>query len=408
MMGKKALSAIAATRGKLDVGMHADGACRGLYLRVAPTGARNWILRYQVGGRRRDMGLGGLPDVSLAEARERAADLRKLIRQKVDPLEQAGGERKQAERRQIVEAWTVKRCAEAVHETLAPGFRNPKHSAQWISSLATYAFPLIGDRPVRTVDVAAVLEVLRPIWTTKAETARRVRQRLDTVMEWACAHGYAEKNPVGAASVFLPKQREAAEHHAALPPGQVPAFLEAVRALALAPGRLALEFLILTAARSGEVRLATWAEIDIDAATWTIPAERMKAGREHRVPLSAQALAVLEVAGRQFGRRDDALIFPSVQTGRALSDMTLAAVLKRMKIDATPHGFRSSFRDWCAEAGVSRELAERALAHMVRDATEAAYHRTDQLEQRRPLMQAWSDHLDGRRSGNVVSIRGVA
>jgi integrase len=405
-MGKRVLSALAAK--KLGVGMHADGSCRGLYLRVAPTGARNWILRYQVNGRRRDMGLGGLPDVSLADARERAGDLRKLIRQKVDPLAQAGGERKQAEQRRAAEAWTVRRCAEAVHETLAPGFRNPKHSAQWLSSLATYAFPLIGDKPVSTVDVAAMLEVLRPIWTTKAETARRVRQRMDTVMEWAVAHGYAEKNPVSAASVFLPKQREAAEHHAAMPHAQVPAFITDLRALALAPGRLALEFLILTAARSGEVRGATWAEVDLQAKVWTVPGERMKAGREHRVPLSAQAVAVLEQVAGASGMRDDALIFPSGQTGKTLSDMTLSAVLKRMKIDATPHGFRSSFRDWCAESGVSRELAERALAHAVKDATEAAYHRTDQLEQRRPLMQAWADYADGGQSGNVVVLRTVA
>jgi integrase len=404
-MGKKALSAIGVKR--LDARMHADAACRGLYLRVAPTGARNWILRYQVNGRRRDMGLGGLPDVGLADARERAADLRKLIRQKVDPLEHAGGERKQVERQQKAAAWTFSKCAEAVHETLAPGFRNPKHSAQWLSSLATYAFPLIGDKPVSSVDVAAVLEVLRPIWTTKAETARRVRQRMDTILEWAVAHGYAEKNPVSAASVFLPKQREAAEHHAAMPHAQVPAFITDLRALALAPGRLALEFLILTAARSGEVRGATWAEVELQAKLWTVPAERMKAGREHRVPLSPQAVAVLEQAAAASGMRGDALIFPSGQTGKALSDMTLSAVLKRMKIDATPHGFRSSFRDWCAETGVSRELAERALAHAVKDATEAAYHRTDQLEQRRPLMHTWAAYLNGEQAGNVISIRGA-
>lgn len=390
-MGKNGLSAVGVKR--LAVGMHADAACRGLYLRVAPTGARNWILRYQLAGRRRDMGLGGLPDVSLAEARELAGDLRKLLRKGVDPLDQALGERRHHERSQKLAAWTFMRCAEAVHETLKPGWKNPKHADQWINSLATYAGPFIGDKPVAAIDVAAVLDVLRPIWVPKAETARRVRQRIDTVMDWAIAHGYAEKNPVGSAVVFLPKQRDAAEHHAALPYRDVPAFMRKLRTLTLTPSRLALEFLILTAARSGEIRGATWAEIDDQTATWIVPADRMKRGREHRVPLSLRARAVLKVAARLYGRRGDSLIFPSGQTGRPMSDMTLAALLKRMKVDVTVHGFRSSFRDWCAESGVSRELAERALAHAVADATEAAYHRTEQLEQRRPIMRAWARFL---------------
>lgn len=385
-MGKKALTAVSVKQ--KGVGMHADSLARGLYLRVAPTGARNWILRYQLAGRRRDMGLGGLPDVTLAEARERAAELRKLIRQKIDPLSHQHVEKRSETIRKQLDAWTFTKCAEAVHETLRPGWKNPKHADQWINSLTAYAAPLIGEKPVASVDVAAVLDVLRPIWTEKPETARRVRQRLDTVMEWAVAHGYAEKNPVSAASVFLPKQRETTEHHAAMPYQDVPAFVAKLRKLMLTAGRLALEFLILTAARSGEVRGATWAEVDLAAKVWTVPADRMKASRDHRVPLSDQAVAVLKLAGETFGK--DGLIFPGSRRGKPLSDMTLGAVLKRMKIDVTVHGFRSSFRDWCAETGVSRELAERALAHAVKDQTEAAYHRTDQLEQRRPVMNAWS------------------
>lgn len=388
----------AATLKQKGVGMHADALTRGLYLRVAPTGARNWILRYQVNGRRRDMGLGGLPDVSLADARERVADLRKLIRRKVDPLGQAAGERQQVEVQTKLAKWTFTRCAEAVHETLKPGWKNAKHADQWINTLTTYAAPIIGEKPVSAVDVAAVLEVLRPIWTKKPETARRVRQRLDTVMEWAVAHGYAEKNPVSAAAVFLPRQREATEHHAALPHAEVPEFIERLRALTLTPSRLALEFLVLAAARSGEVRGANWSEVDFRAKVWTVPAARMKASRDHRVPLSDPALAVLALAAQTYGRRADSLIFPSGQTGKLMSDMTLAAVLRRMNIDATVHGFRSSFRDWCAENGVSRELAERALAHAVSDSTEAAYHRTDQLEQRRPVMQQWASYIGKVRS----------
>lgn len=386
-------------------GLYQDGEVKGLYLRVTDSGARGFLLRYMLAGRRRDMWLGSTRETTLAGARDAARAARDLIRKKVDPLAERHREQAENKRQAGLAVWTFKKAAEAVHETLAPGWKNPKHADQWINTLTTYAYPKIGDRPVAEVAVGDVLDVLRPIWTTKAETARRVRQRLDAVMRWALAHGYSASNPVDAAVDLLPKQRKAAEHHAAMPHAEVPALVKRLGALAPSAGTLAMLFLILTAARSGEVRGATWAEIDLDAATWTIPAERMKADREHRIPLSDGAVALLKQAAGIFGT--EGLVFPGAK-GKPLSDMTLAATLKRLKVDAVPHGFRSSFRDWCAESGVSRELAERALAHTVKDKTEAAYHRTDQLEQRRPVMQAWADYLNGERSDKVVKLRGAA
>lgn len=395
--------------GSLDVrnkppGLHQDGEVKGLYLRVSDSGARGFLLRYMLAGRRRDMWLGSTRETTLAKARDAAREARDLIRKKVDPLAERHRQQAENKRQAGLAVWTFRKAAEAVHETLRPGWKNPKHADQWINTLTTYAYPKIGDRPVGEVAVGDVLDVLRPIWTAKPETARRVRQRLDAVMRWAVAHGYAVSNPIDAGVDLLPKQKKGVDHHAAMPYAEVPAFVKRLGALAPSAGTLALLFTILTAARSGEVRGATWAEIDLEAAIWTIPAGRMKADREHRVPLSDRAVALLKQAAQAFGT--EGLVFPGAK-GRPLSDMTLAATLKRMNVDAVPHGFRSSFRDWCAESRVSRELAERALAHVVKDKTEAAYHRTDQLEQRRPLMQAWADYLQGERVDNVVAIRGA-
>lgn len=393
-MGRKPLTVLAVAN--LKPGFHAVGGAPGLYALVRPTGGRFWILRYQMAGKRRDMGLGSLDLVSLADARERAHELRKMMRVGVDPLQQAGLQRAQVSEEAKLDAWSFKKAAHEVHETLRPGWKNEKHADQWINTLTTYAFPKIGERPVGEIDVAAVLDVLRPIWSAKTETARRVRQRIDAVMRWSVAHGYAASNPVDAAVELLPKQRKAVEHHAAMPYAELPAFLDDLDKRTPSSGSLALRFLILTAARSGEVRGATWGEIDMDAKIWTVPAGRMKADREHRVPLSDAAMKMLMSLMTSAPRiENSALIFPGTK-GQPLSDMTLAAVLKRMKIEATPHGFRSSFRDWCAENGVSREMAERALAHAVADKTEAAYNRTDQLEQRRPVMQAWADFVAGK------------
>ena len=375
-------------------GLHSDGEVRGLYLRVTDHGSRGWLLRFMLRGRRRDMWLGSSSELSLAEAREAARSARKLIKAKVDPIEHRRRDQAEAVRLDGLRTWTFTKAAQAVHETLAPGWKNEKHAAQWIATLQSYAFPKIGEKPVGEVDVAAVLDVLRPIWTAKPETARRVRQRIDAVMRWALAHGYATTNPVDAAAELLPKQRDIVEHHEAMPYADVPAFVKSLQAIEESSSRLALEFAILTAARSGEVRGATWGEVDTKAATWTVPAERMKASREHRVPLSKQALAVLKAAANRSGSDPDSPIFPN-PFGKPLSDMALTQLMRGLERTETVHGFRSSFRDWCAEHEVPRELAERALAHAVRDATEAAYHRTDQLEQRRPLMAHWGAFVRG-------------
>ena len=380
---------------KAAPGMHSDGEVRGLYLRVSDHGSRGWLLRFMLRGRRRDMWLGSSSEITLAEAREAARSARKLIKAKVDPIEHRRRDQAEAVRLDGLRMWTFTRAAQAVHETLLPGWKNPKHGDQWINTLTAYAFPKIGEKPVGEVDVAAVLDVLRPIWTTKAETARRVRQRLDAVMRWALAHGYATTNPVDAAAQLLPKQRDAVEHHAAMDYKAVPAFMKSLKAIEASSSRLALEFAILTAARSGEVRGATWSEIDTKSATWTVPADRMKASREHRVPLSKQALALLKVAAKRTGTDPASPIFPN-PLGKPLSDMALTQLMRGLDRAETVHGFRSSFRDWCAEHKVPRELAERALAHAVKDATEAAYHRTDQLEQRRPLMARWGAFIVGR------------
>lgn len=399
--------------GALDVkrkpaGLHQDGEVKGLYLRVTDSGARGFLLRYMLAGRRRDMWLGSTREITLAQARDDARAARRLLKEGTDPLIVRHQQQAANKRQAGLNEWTFKKAAEAVHETLRPGWKNEKHAAQWINTLATYAFPKIGERPVGEIAVGDVLDVLKPIWNTKAETARRVRQRFDSVMQWATAHGYAASNPVEAATTLLAKQRDTIEHHAAMAVADVPGFVADLDKRTPSSGSLALRFLILTAARSGEVRGATWDEIDMQAKVWTIPAERMKAGREHRVPLSDAAmkmLGALQVSAKHIGGSD--LLFPGAKD-KPLSDMTLAAVLKRMKVDTTVHGFRSSFRNWCAENGVSRELAERALAHVVADKTEAAYNRTDQFEQRRPLMQAWANFVTGKQKGNVVNLRGAA
>lgn len=394
MVGTRTRKPLTALQVKtLPAGMHADAGMRGLYLRVLPSGGRSWFLRYQLGGRRREMYLGSLDVLGLADARARAQAQRLLLLEKVDPIETRRNSRAASRHDEARATWTFKKAAEAVHQTLSPGWKNPKHAAQWLATLKTYVFPKVGARPVADVDVAAVLDVLKPIWTTKAETARRVRQRIDSVMRWAVAHGYATSNPVDAAAELLPKQRDAVEHHEAMPYTDIPTFIGTLKATDQTSARLALQFLILTAARSGEVRGATWREIDLAGRLWSIPAERMKAGRMHRIPLSEEAVSVLKWAVQRFGHEPEAFVFPGQRVGAPLSDMSMTKLMRDMKAGAVPHGFRSSFRDWCAENGVSRELAERALAHAVKDATEAAYHRTDQLDQRRPVMEAWGRYV---------------
>ena len=376
-------------------GRHADGG--GLYLEVDQSGAKRWILRTVVRGRRKDIGLGGLGYVSLAEAREMARSLRKVARAGGDPV----AERDRDKRRSI----TFEEAARKVHaEHIEPVNRNPKANAQWLATLEAYVFPKMGKRPVFAVEQADVLRALGPIWIEKAETARRVKQRIRTVLDWARANGMGDgAHPVDGIEKALPRQNDRAKHHAAYPYADLPALWPQIEA-AEGMGAMALRFAVLTAARSGEARGARWDEIDFEAKVWTIPAERMKAAREHRVPLSDAALAVLHMARSSALRTDESLVFPATRPGRQLSDMTLAAVLKRLDVPATVHGFRSTFRDWAEEAtSFPHEVKEAALAHTVRNKVERAYRRTDLFEKRRTMMENWAAFVT-RPGGNVVRI----
>lgn len=368
-----------------DPGRYADGC--GLYLVVSETGARWWQWRGTVHGRRREIGMGSARLIELKEAREKARQWRRLSREGGDPA----AERDRARRQSL----TFEEAARKVwKEQVEPHNRNAKHIWQWLASLESYAFPHLGKIPVHAVTQADVLRSLSPIWMTKPETARRVRQRLKTIFDWSIAEGLREdRNPVDLVEKGLPKQRDRAQHLAALPWRELPALIRRIEAVD-GMGALALRFAILTAARSGEVRGAAWDEIDLDAAVWTVPGERMKAGLEHRVPLSAPALAVLEaVLSKRTG-----LVFPSARATKPLSDMTLAAVLKRLKVPVTVHGFRSTFRDWASEAtDTPREIAELALAHQVGNAVERAYARSDLFDRRRVLMDEWARFAGGER-----------
>ncbi len=377
--------------GNLAPGMHNDGG--GLYLHVSATGAKSWILRTRVHGKRTDIGLGSASLVPLAKARTRAVELRAIARAGGDPL---------AEKRKAAGTPSFEEAARQVwEEQIAPAARNEKHKAQWLNTLRDYAFPRIGARKVDAVQSADILAVLQPIWLEKPETARRVRQRLRTVFDWAIAAQHrADANPLVGIEKALPRQSDRARHHGALPHAELPALMERLEA-AGGVGAMALRFCILTAARSGEVRDATWEEIDLHRAVWTVPAERMKGAREHRVPLSAAAMAVLEEARGL----DGSLVFPGSRPGRPMSDMTLAAVLKRLGVTATVHGFRSTFRDWAWErTSVPREIAELCLAHQVGSAVERAYARSDLFDKRRDLLDRWAQFAAGG-SGTVVELR---
>ena len=369
---------------RLKAGMHADGG--GLYLVVDDTGARRWALRTTVHGRRREIGLGPVSLLTLAEAREQARTLRKVARAGSDPIT----ERDKGKRTSL----TFEDAARKVHaEQIVPNAKNGKHVAQWLTTLETYAFPTMGLRPVHAVDQADILRVLSPIWTDKAETARRVRQRLRTVLDWARTAGHCDGvNPVEGVEKGLARQKDRTKHHAALAWRELPALMPRIKAVD-GMGALALQFAIFTAARSGEVRLATWAEIDMEAAVWTITEDRMKAGREHRVPLSVPALAILESV-RPLSVGSKSLLFPSKRAAKPLSDMTLAAVLKRLGITTTVHGMRSTFRDWAEEStSYPHEVKEAALAHAVKSKVEAAYRRTDLFEKRVGMMDAWASYI---------------
>jgi integrase len=363
-------------------GRYADG--NGLYLFVDESGAKRWLLRTVVGGKRRDIGLGSTQLVPLADAREEAAKLRRMARAGGDPLSE-----RRRERRTVP---TFEEAALKVHAAHAATFKNAKHAAQWLASLKSDVFPMFGGKTVDTVEPADVLRALSPIWISKPETARRLKQRIKVVLDWAKASGHRTgENAVEGVARALPKHRTQQTHHAALPYAQVPQFL---RELCGSPAgdatKLALEFLILTAARTGEVLGARWEEIDLDAGTWTVPAARMKAGREHRVPLAPRCLELLEKA--RAIADGGGYVFPGRTPKAPLSNMALLMLIRRMgHEDITAHGFRSSFRDWAAErSNASSAVVEASLAHAVKDKTEAAYFRSDLLDQRRSLLEAWS------------------
>ena len=378
-------------------GLHFVGGVAGLALQVSASGARSWVLRIQIGDKRRDMGLGGFPDVpSLANAREAARVARAKVKEGIDPIANARAARSALKAEQAA-AQTFKTCALAYIEAHEAGWRNAKHAQQWRNTLDTYAYPVIGNLLVRDVGLPQVLSILEPIWKKKTETASRLRGRLEAILDWATTRGYRTGlNPArwkGHLDTLLPAARTVAQagHHSALPVHQMSALMNGLRQQS-GMGAKALEFTILTAARSGETRGARWSEINLDTATWTIPADRMKAKKEHRVPLSKAALNILSALPCL---DNETLVFASPRGGM-LSDMSLTAVLRRMNINAVPHGFRSTFRDWCAEhTNYPREVAEMALAHAIGDKVEAAYRRGDLFEKRRQLMREWAEFCGG-------------
>lgn len=373
-------------------GKYFDG--HGLYLRVDANGSRFWVQRIVIRGKRCELGLGSPALVTLAEARAVALENRKLARAGGDPL---------AAKREALAVMTFEEAARKVHEIHKPTWRNAKHAAQFISTLETYAFPRLGKMKVPDVTTGDVLAVLLPIWTKKAETARRVRQRISTVMKWAIAQGWRQDNPAENIAQALPKTVAIKANRKALPYDEVSDCIEAVNnSGARSATKLALEFLVLTASRSGEVREARWSEIDIEKQAWEIPADRMKMKKPHRVPLSGRALVVLEKA--QALDDESGLVFPGTKPGRPLSDMTLSKLVKELGFKADVHGFRTSFRTWAQErTNFPREVAEAALAHAVGDAVEQAYARSDVFEKRRKMMNAWAAHLQSK-PGKVVRL----
>ena len=363
-------------------GHHIDG--NGLYLYVQPSGARSWIQRLVIRGKRCELGLGSVSLVTLAEAREKAVANRKLAREGGDPL---------ADKRRLQSMPTFAEAAAAVIEQKRAGWRNPVQAVAWRNSLRCYAFPRIGPRPISEVTSADVLTILAPVWHTKPTLAKALRQRIDAVLEWAVAMNLRNDNPAGRVGPVLGPQRHIVTHMRALPHQQVAPALATVRASrARSAVKLAFEFLVLTAVRSKEVRFAGWDEIDAKARVWAIPAARMKMKRDHRVPLSGRALEVLDEARRLSA---GPLVFPS-PNGRGLAIQQLRRLLDRCGIDCVPHGFRSSFRDWAAEeTDHPREVVEAALAHVVQNKVEAAYARSDLFERRRRLMDDWSAYVSG-------------
>jgi integrase len=378
-----------------EPGMYADGA--GLYLRVTPQGTKNWVLRYMLDRKPHWMGLGPLPLYGLQEARARALDARRKRHEGIDPIEARRAMRAR-QRLDAAKAVTFQQCGESYIASHRAGWRNEKHRYQWSATLRDYAYPTIGALPVQAVDTGLVLKVLEPIWTAKPETASRVRQRIENILDFAKARGWREgENPArwrGHLANLLPalaKVRKV-EHLAALPYADLPAFLAGLRGREAIAAR-ALEFLIITAARTGEALGARWNEINLLDKAWTVPASRMKAHREHRVPLSARALAILQdMQTVRHGDNGDAFVFPGPKPGEPLSNMALLMLLRRIgHADVTAHGFRATFKTWASErTSFQNEIVEAALAHVIGGKVEQAYRRGDLFEKRRRLMQQWA------------------
>ena len=368
-----------------------------LYLIVSATGAKSWVQRLTIHGKRRDIGLGSFKLITLARARQRAHDNRVMVAEGGDPIAE--------KRREQIP--TFGKAAILTYETLKPRWRNGKHTRDWILAITKYAIPVIGARPIDQLGREDVLRILTPLWTTKPETGRRLRQKMRAVFRWAQAHGYIENNPAGEGiDGALPRQPAVKAHLRALPYREVAGALDTIeQSGASIAAKLALRMLILTATRSGEIRGAQWDEIDIENRAWIIPGNRMKTGREHRTPLSDAALDVLEQV--RILRDKSGLIFPSpTRPCNAMSDMTLTKVLRATGLaeTATVHGFRSSFRDWCADTSKPREIAEAALSHVV-GGVEGAYFRSDLFDRRAVLMGQWADYITGRRA-EVVQLHG--
>jgi len=366
----------------------------GLFLRIEPTGSRRWVQRVSVAGRQREIGLGSADLVTLAEARELAMSNKKLARAGGNPL---------AAKQERVAIPSLIEAIDKVIELNAPTWTNAKHAAQFKSTLTNYVTHKLGRRPVNDIQAADILSVLQPIWVDKNETARRIKQRIGTVMKWAIAQGYRSDDPTIALNQVLPKPNRKPKHRASLPYTNVADCLNIIKnSDAMLSTKLAIELLVLTATRSGEVRLANWSEIDFEARTWTIPAERMKMKEVHIIPLSDRALDVLQQAKALSG---DGLVFPGMRSGRPMSDMTMSKLVKELGFPVDIHGFRTSFRTWVQEqTNTAHEVAERALAHKTTNKVEAAYARSDLFEKRRKLMDAWASYLDNE-AGQVIRLQ---
>jgi integrase len=379
----------------LKPGMYADGA--GLYLQVTGAGAKSWIFRYSLHGKAREMGVGSLSAVSLANARIKAAECRRLRQDGIDPIEARKTRREQAAL-DAAKTLTFKEAAESYIASHEAGWRNAKHSSQWTNTLATYAEPVLGKLSIQAIDTNVVLKALQPIWKTKPETASRVRGRIEAILDWAKVRGLRQgENPArwrGHLDHLLPAKAKVrrVKHHAALPYAELPDFITQLRAQEGGAAR-ALEFTILTASRTGETIGAAWDEVNTHDKVWTVPVDRMKAGKEHRVPLSSRALAIVR---DHDDVRSSVYVFPGGKPGKPLSNMAMTEVLRRMgRGDITVHGFRSTFRDWAAErTNFPNEVVEMALAHTIGDKTEAAYRRGDLFEKRRRLMADWATYCN--------------